>query len=132
MILPAWKYNHGVFGSLFLLLAGSSFPVVFGQQAFPEPDAGRGHLHEFVVLDVLQGYLQAHDARRPDPRGIILSNRTKIGELFLFRQVDGDIFVLRVFAYNLAFVNRLARIHEENSPVVESVKGVRSRLAGLH
>lgn len=56
---------------------------MLGQVAFAQADTPWGHLHQFILLNEVQGLLQAHQDRGGETYSDICSGRTDIGALLL-------------------------------------------------
>jgi hypothetical protein len=56
-----------------------------------QADGLRGHLHELVVADELDGLLQVQQHRRHQPDGFVGRGSAHVGELLLLDDVDVEV-----------------------------------------
>src|SRR6266404_4074279 len=117
------KLRHRFLG-LFRALA-----VVGVKKFLAQPDRLRGHLDQFVVLDIGQRLFQGHLDRRGQAHRFVLRGGADVGELLALEDVDLEIVVAGMLADDHALVDLPARLDHHRAAVLQLEHGVGHRFA---
>ena len=90
------------------------------------------HLHILVLLDIFKSLLERKYHRGNDTGLVIGTARTHIGEFLRLSDVDNDVVILGVLAYNLSGIDLLLREDEEAAAILELVDGIGIGCTGFH
>ena len=82
------------------------------------------YFYIFVGLDVLQCLLEAEYLRWDECSLLVARLRTHVGEFLRLGDVDGEVFVLGVFAHYLSGIDLILREDEELAAVLQLVESV--------
>src|SRR5450755_1887572 len=100
----------GLFGALAL---------VGVEELLAQPDRFRGHLDQFVVLDIGQRLFQGHLDRRGQAHRFVLRGGADVGELLALQDVDLEVVVAGVLADDHALVDLAAGRDHHRAAVLQ-------------
>ena len=97
---------------------------------FAQTNAFRRDLHQFVILDELQGLLQRHALQGRQLYVFVLQYGSDVGQLLRLKRVDRQVIAAAMNADNLSFVHLIARLDHHSSSLLQIEQGVRDGFAG--
>ncbi len=100
------------------------------QELLADAEVFRGDLHEFVVVDELDGLFQRHADRRGQLDVLVGPGGTDVGELLGLERVHDQVVLARVQPNDHALVNLFAGTDEQLASVLQVEQGEAQRLAG--
>ena len=98
--------------------------LVLVQNNLPQTHEVRSHLHQLVLLDILQSLLEGELDGRRQHHLLVGAGCPHIGQFLGLADVDGQIARPGVLADHLTGIDLLARIDEEAAAVLELIHGV--------
>src|SRR3972149_801659 len=100
------------------------------EDLFPDPDRGRGHLDQLVLVDELDRLLHQHRPGRDQPERLVGPRRPDVRELLLLGRVHVHVHRAGVLADHHPLVHPLPIPDEEGPPRLEVEEGVCGGAAG--
>ena len=99
------------------------------QLGFPQTDALRRDLHNFIFGKKFDCLFQAEFSRRNQPKRIVMPGRTDCCHMLLFADINHDIIAAKGFADDHTGVNRRCRIDKHRAGILRIKKPVCSGFA---
>src|SRR5690606_23388641 len=97
-----------------------------------EADAFGRYLNVFVRLDVLHGLFQRKLDGRCYPDVIVAAGSPHVSQLLALYQIDHQIIITDMFAYDLTLINLDARLNKEPSAILQLIDGISGGLPLFH
>ena len=97
--------------------------LIEGQQPLAQADALGGHFDQFIIADILDGIVEAQDARRFQPDPFFRRRRTDIGQMFATTDIHLQVALADVLSDDHTLVDLGAGRDKERAALLRLVEG---------